>query len=91
MPPRRSGLAWIRPAARQSSMARAAPITTMSPLICRRLTLVSSLAQSHGAPCINVLLGISAEASVMVGEFGIEAAFIVAPGMLAVRYLRDSI
>jgi hypothetical protein len=39
-------------------------------------------------PCINVLLGISAEASgartgaetVMVGEFGIEAAFIVAPG-----------
>jgi hypothetical protein len=32
-----------------------------SPLICRRLTLVSSLAQSHGAPCINVLLGISAD------------------------------
>jgi len=60
----------------------------MSPLICRRLTLVASLARSHTDPCINVLLGISAEASgartgaetVMVGEFGIEAAFIVAPG-----------
>jgi hypothetical protein len=25
-----------------------------SPLICRRLILVSSLAQSHGDPCINV-------------------------------------
>jgi hypothetical protein len=46
------------------------------------------LAQCPGDPCISVLLGISAEASgartgaetVMVGEFGIEAAFIVAPG-----------
>src|SRR5258708_28427604 len=52
MPPRRSGLAWIRAAARQSSMARAAVIAHMSPLICRRLTLVASLAQSHGAPRI---------------------------------------
>jgi hypothetical protein len=32
-----------------------------SPLICRRLTLVASLARSHGDPCINVLLGISAD------------------------------
>jgi hypothetical protein len=45
---------------------------------------LASLAQSRGVLCINVLLGISAEASgartgaetVMVGEFGIEAAFI---------------
>jgi hypothetical protein len=61
-------------------MARAAPI-------CRRLTLFASLARSHGDPCINVLLGISAEAlwgknggGNGHGEFGIEAAFIVAPG-----------
>jgi hypothetical protein len=58
-------LAWIGPAARQSAMARA----TMSPLIYRRLTLVASFARSHGAPCINVLLGICAEVELDNGEF----------------------
>jgi hypothetical protein len=36
-----------------------------SPLICRRLILVSSLAQSHGAPCINVLFGRTGEGTGM--------------------------
>jgi len=33
----------------------------LGPSICRRLTLVTSLARSHGDPCINVLLGICAD------------------------------
>jgi hypothetical protein len=39
------------------SMGAGAPMALPrrpSPLICRRLTLVSSLPQSRGAPCINV-------------------------------------
>jgi hypothetical protein len=42
------------------------PIETQrsSPLICRRLTLLASLARSHGDPCINVLLGISANSAI---------------------------
>src|SRR5262245_59622921 len=46
------------------SMGARAPVALPrrpSPLICRRLILVASLAQSHGDPYINVLLGISAD------------------------------
>jgi hypothetical protein len=42
-------------------MPMALPRRSTSPLIYRRLTLVASLARSHGDPCINVLLGISAD------------------------------
>jgi hypothetical protein len=44
-------------------MPMALPRRSTSPLIYRRLTLIASLVRSHGDPCINVLLGVSAEAS----------------------------